>query len=359
MKLPQLIHLPLIPAKARTQSPPVAARASIKPANPVTRRQIDWAPAFAGLIGWKTIAIRRRRTAALAALALLSACGPKDAVSAEAPPVSEKGPAMWAVKDADSTIYLFGTFHILPAGTHWTTAVFDAAMKETPVTMTEVDIKSPEAQKTMSALVTELGFNPAGVTLTGLLGPVRAARFSAVASRYGLSMAAFEPMKPWLAMITLSVAIMQKEGFDAQSGAEETVLARAGAEGDKIAHLESAEFQIRALASLNEAEILSDFDASLAEFENFGGYAARVLDAWTGGDVSALENITLKDMREKAPDAFRILIKERNAAWVKEIGTMMAGDEDYFIAVGAGHLIGDGGVVDMLQKKGFKVERVQ
>lgn len=307
---------------------------------------------------------RPRRVAALAALAL-AACGPKDAVSAGGPPASspptavEKGPAMWRVADADSTIYLFGTFHILPAGAKWTTLSFDAAMKETPVTLTEVDTTSAEAQKTMSALVTELGFNPPGVTLTGLLGPVRAVRFSSVASRYGMPMSALEPMKPWLAMITLSVAIMEKEGFDARNGAEETILKRAGAEGDRIAHLESAEFQIRALASLDEAEILADFDASLAEYEDFDGYAARVLDAWTTGDVKALEKETLEEMRSAAPVSFRILIKDRNAAWVKEIESMMAGDEDYFIAVGAGHLIGDGGVVDMLRRKGFAVERVQ
>jgi len=308
----------------------------------------------------------KKKTAAissilLSALLALAACGPKKAESADAAPAeaAEKGPAMWAVADADSTIYLFGTFHILPAGTNWTTPAFEKAMMETPVTLTEVDTASPQSQKTMSALVTELGFNPPGVTLTALLGPVRAVRFSAVAERYGLSMAAFEPMKPWLAMITLSVAIMQKEGFDAKSGAEETVLARAGTQGDRIDHLESAEFQIRALASLNEAEILSDFDSSLPEYEDFDGYAARVLGAWSTGDVRTLEKETLKDMREKAPDAFRILIKDRNAAWVKEIETMMAGDEDYFIAVGAGHLIGDGGVVDMLRKDGFKVERVQ
>ncbi|MEK7266451.1 MAG: TraB/GumN family protein [Pseudomonadota bacterium] len=298
-------------------------------------------------------------------LFLLSACDRK-AGAADAPPPpssesarAEKGPAMWAVTDADSTIYLFGTFHILPAGTKWTTPAFDTAMKETPVTLTEVDTTSEEAQRTLSALVTELGFNPPGVTLTGLLGPVRAVRFSAVASRYGLSMSAFEPMKPWLAMISLSVAIMQNEGFDAKNGAEETVLANAEAEGDRIAHLESAEFQIRALASLDEAEILADFDTSLAEYEDFDGYAARVLNAWTTGDIKALEKETLKEMRETSPDSYRILIKDRNENWVKEITGMMAGDEDYFIAVGAAHLIGDGGVVDMLRKRGFAVQRVQ
>jgi uncharacterized protein YbaP (TraB family) len=64
-------------------------------------------------------------------------------------------------------------------------------------------------------------------------------------------------------------------------------------------------------------------------------------------------------MRVKAPDSFRILITDRNSNWAGEIEKMMAGDKDYFIAVGAGHLIGAGSVVDLLATKGYKVERVQ
>lgn len=300
---------------------------------------------------------RHRLTCCIAIFSLaLAACGEKKSA---APASDSAGPAMWRVTDEDSTIYLFGTFHILPAGVTWTTKAFDAAMAQTPITMTEVDTKSAEAQATMSALVQELGFNPPGVTLTGLLGPVRAVRFAALTERYGVPMANFEPLKPWLAMITLSVAIMQKEGYDAASGVDEAVLDRAASENDEIAHLESAEFQIRALASLNEAEILADFDASLAEYEDFGAYSERVIGAWVKGDLAALERETITEMREDAPDAFRILIKDRNENWAEEIEKLMAGDQDYFIAVGAGHLLGEDSVISLIKKRGIKVERVQ
>ncbi|MGD9799818.1 MAG: TraB/GumN family protein [Parvularculaceae bacterium] len=298
------------------------------------------------------------KAAIAAALLVLSACGQKKTES-PAPAGDVAGPAMWRVTDEDSTAYLFGTFHILPESVEWKTAAFDAAMRETATTVTEVDVKSPAAQAEMSKLVTELGLNPTGVTLSALLGPTRAVRFAAITERYGLPMSAFEQMKPWLAMITLSVSIMQKEGFDADSGAEEAILKRAESEKDAIAHLESAEYQVRALASLSEDEILADFDASLQEYENFDVYAKRMLEAWTEGDVDALEKETLSEMRRKAPDAFRILISDRNENWAREIEAMMAGDENYFIAVGAGHLIGEGSVVERLKARGFAVERVQ
>lgn len=266
---------------------------------------------------------------------------------------------MWLISDEDSTIYLFGTFHILPASTRWKTPAFDAAMKETATTMAEVDAKSPEAQAKMAALVQELGRNPPGATLSETLGKERAARFAEIAGEYGVPMTALEPLKPWLAMITLTMTVMQKEGFEAGSGAEETILSRAGEEGDRLGYLESAEFQVRALAGLDEKEILADFDSSLDQFADFDAYAARVLSAWASGDVRTLEEETLAPMRKDAPIAFRTLIIDRNRNWVRRIETIMAGDEDCFIAVGAGHLIGEESVVAMLKEKGYAVRRVQ
>jgi uncharacterized protein YbaP (TraB family) len=311
---------------------------------------------------------RRTRRAALlagAAALALTACTKESATAtppqtpaADAAP-AEKGPAMWRLADEDSEIFLFGTFHILPADIAWTTAAFDEAMAATATTVTEVDTRSAAAQAKMAALVQKLGLNPAGVTLSSTLGSDRAERFGRLAGQYGLQMQSLESLKPWLAMITLSVMVMQKEGFEAASGAEETILARAKREGDAVTHLESAEYQIRALASLDEAEILADFDASLEQFADFKAYSERVLGAWRTGDVAALERETLVSMRDSAPGAFDILITARNRNWTREIDALMQGDSDYFIAVGAGHLIGEGSVVDMLAAKGYAVARVQ
>ncbi len=303
-------------------------------------------------------------TSCIAAFALAcsrddAAAVPPSADGAASAAAAGAGPAMWRLADDDSEIYLFGTFHILPASISWTTAAFDAAMAATETTVTEVDTKSPEAQAKMVALVQELGLNPPGVTLSSTLGPDRTKKLEQIISKYGVPMASLEPLKPWLAMISLSVLVMQAEGYTANSGAEEIILTRAAGEGDKIAHLESAEYQVRALASLDEAELLRDFDNSLGQLADFKDYSARVLGAWSSGDVDALDKETLVEMRKSAPGAFKTLITDRNRNWVAEIDKMMKGDGDYFIAVGAGHLVGKGSVIDLLEDKGFDVRRVQ
>lgn len=269
------------------------------------------------------------------------------------------GPAMWRVADADSEVYLFGTFHLLPASLNWATPALDAAMVKTPFTMTEADTDSPEAQQNLASLVKELGLNPPGVTLSSQLGPERAKQFGLVSERYGIPMAALEPMKPWLALVSLAVGIMQSQGYSADAGAEEIIQKMATAQKDKFAYLETAEFQLRALAGLKNEEWLADFERSLAQMADFEGFSQRTLEAWRTGDLDSIEEEMIGPMRTAAPGAYKTLIVDRNVNWVGQIERIMAGSDDYFIAAGAGHFIGKDGVVEMLKKKGYEVERVQ
>jgi uncharacterized protein YbaP (TraB family) len=269
------------------------------------------------------------------------------------------GPAMWRLTDADSEIYLFGTFHLLPASLNWTTPALDAAMEKTLFTMTEADTDSPAAQQKLASLVRELGLNAPGVTLSSQLGPERAKQFGLISERYGIPMAALEPMKPWLALISLSVGIMQSQGFSADAGAEEIIQKKAATQKDKLAYLETAEFQLRALAGLTNEEWLADFERGLAQMADFEGFSNRTLEAWRTGDLDSIEEEMIGPMKTAAPSAYKALIVDRNADWVGQIEKIMAGSDDYFIAVGAGHFMGEDGVVEMLKRKGYAVERVQ
>ena len=296
--------------------------------------------------------MRRSRLAA----ALAGTCF---ALAASAFAEEAAGPAMWRLTDADSEIFLFGTFHLLPATIDWKTAAFDAAMARTPITLTEADTDSPEASAKLAALVQQLGLNPPGVTLTSQLGAERAKQFALVADRFGIPMAALEPMRPWLALISLAVGAMQREGYSSEAGAEQTILSLARTENDRIAHFETAEFQIRALAGLGDEEWLADFERGLAQIADFEGFSARTLEAWRTGDLAAIEEEMIGPMRSQAPGAYKTLLVDRNANWVAQIEEFMKGSDDYFIAAGAGHFIGEDGVVEMLRRKGYAIERVQ
>ena len=68
---------------------------------------------------------------------------------------------------------------------------------------------------------------------------------------------------------------------------------------------------------------------------------------------------SINPLRDASPQTYALLFTQRNKGWTEKVEVLMAGEGDYFIAVGAGHLVGDDSVVNMLRAKGYAIERVQ
>lgn len=284
----------------------------------------------------------------------------QDPVSiADAVQYDQRRPALWRVSDSDTTLYLFGALHLLPPALEWRSTAYDQAMARATITITEADTKSASAIEAITTAVQRYGLNPPGVTLSETIGDKRTKKLRAVAEQLSVPMAALEPMRPWLATLTLTQRAFQNLGFDESAGVEAAVLSQAAMEGDAIAHLETAAFQIETLASLTGEDILADFDSSLDQLKDFQQITERMVIAWRTGDEKALEKDILTPLRKASPAAYAIIFDQRNANWVTQIDGLMDGDGDYFMAVGAGHLIGENGVVDLLKKRGYRIERVQ
>ncbi len=312
-------------------------------------------------------------TVGFIAFASLGACntadidGGRDAVAAVKSVVAESAPAitsgdspaMWRLADEDTEIFLFGTFHLLPAETEWQAPAMEAALAATDVVYFEADTTSAEAQQQLQQAVQQYGLNPPGTTLSSILGDERAARFGEVAGKYGIPLAQLEPLKPWLASLSVTVLAYQQAGFDPNSGVEMVLEPLAKAQGDEIRYLELGVDQIKALASLDDAQDFAAFDDGLEQLANIEGEIANLLEAWRTGNVADMEDLLVRSIRDVSEPAFQALLVNRNANWVTQINDLMAGEGDYFIAVGAGHLVGEDSVVDMLQESGFNVERVQ
>jgi uncharacterized protein YbaP (TraB family) len=294
----------------------------------------------------------------LRALALLAAAA--FAAPAFAEPVSPaKAPAMWRISDADSKIYLFGTFHALPKDVVWKTAAFDAAMAECRITAIETDTDSAYAKSSIAAMLLEHGLNPSWQTLRGVLGGERYAKLADVAKKHGVPMENLARFRPWFATLTLSVHVAQAAGFDAKLGVERVIIPIAREQKDKILMMETPEAQIKALATLDGPEVLDNFDYAIADLVDFNGKIQPQLAAWRSGDLDTLDKLSAAPMRNTAPAAYRAMLVNRNANWVPRIETWLQGKGNYFVAVGAAHLAGPDSVIAMLAKKGIKAERVQ
>jgi uncharacterized protein YbaP (TraB family) len=272
------------------------------------------------------------------------------------PPAEGRGPALWVVRDADSTLYLFGTVHLLRPTTGWGTDRVDAAFDSAEKVVLE--ISNPDDQAAIIPLIQQHGISLA-TPLSSLLKPEEIAALDTAAKTIGLSAAQMEPFRPWFAALTLSVAPLAKAGYDPASGVELILKARAEAAGKPVTGFETIDEQIRILAGFPEADQLAFLRTTLEDFETATVDLDRLVESWAAGDVEAIETIGVQPMREGSEELYQALLVRRNTNWADQIQTMLEGSGTVFIAVGAAHLAGDDGVQDILERRGVDVDLVQ
>lgn len=280
----------------------------------------------------------RARLAAMVA-GLLLAAGP---AAAE--------PAVWTIRDADSTILLFGSVHLLPDGLDWRPAALDAALAEADDLWFETPTEGGEGRMATRAL----GLLPAGESLSAKLSPEGRVRLERVSSTLGLSPAAVDGLRPWLADVTLSVAALIADGARAEAGVE-AMLADA-APGAARRYLETPSEQIAFLAGAPEADQLAALEETLRQLEEDPELFTRLVHAWLSGDQAAMDALGVAPLRTLSPVLYERLIAGRNQRWTERILERLAGTGATVIVVGAGHLTGPDGVPALLRARGAAVE---
>lgn len=280
---------------------------------------------------------------------------PAAAVAARAVPQAEgAGPALWVIRDADSTLYLFGTVHVLRPTTAWGSARVDAAFASADDIWFE--ISNPDDQAALLPLIQQHGISP-DRPLSSLLTAEEMAALNAAAAGAGMNAAQLDVFRPWLAGLTLSVAPLVKAGYDPQSGVELILKGRADAAGKPIHGFETIDRQIGILAGMSEADQLSFLRSTLEAYGDATVELDEMVTAWATGDVATLERVAVDEMRAESPAVYEALLVKRNTDWAGQIQTLLAGSGTAFIAVGAAHLAGDDSVQEILADRGVAVTR--
>jgi uncharacterized protein len=283
---------------------------------------------------------------------LLSAC--VVALCTSAPALA--APAMWKVSDADSSIWIFGSVHLLPPGLDWRTGAFDKVLSKAERVYFETDV-STEAQMEIMPLTFDMGFNRDGTLLSETIGPKLTERMRAAAEAYALPMPSLLTMKPWMAATTISMGPMMDSGFDPLLGVE-TVLAQE-VSGDRVGYLETPQEQIMFLAGGSIDEQIVMLEATLDTLDIMKRDMEGMIDAWMAGEPEQLGEIFVAQMGDYDDGMVERIIDQRNYNWVEKIETMLARNEKALLVVGAAHMVGDVSVVRLLEEKGFTSSRVQ
>lgn len=275
------------------------------------------------------------------------------AAQARAPQTAK--PALWQVSDADTTIYLFGTIHLLPSDLKWRTAKLDQALTSSQELVVETIIDDKNPTKLMSAMAS-IGLAKGLPPIVERVPPAKRAALQAAIKKSGVPETAYNAMKTWMAAFLLLSNQFRDMGL---SGGVEGVLRNDFIASNKpIGELESNVEQLGFFDRLPEAAQRNLLEGALEENatvkRDFGG----MLDAWSRGDVKGIARTFDHDL-SASPELRDSLIRQRNANWSKWIERRMTQPGAVLIAVGAGHLAGPHSVLEMLKRDGYKIQRVE
>lgn len=265
-------------------------------------------------------------------------------------------PAMWTLSDEDTTIYLFGTIHLLPENIEWKTPAFDAAFAKADRLYLEVDGTSAAAQQKIQELVMSHGMFTDGQTLSSALTPEDHAAVAAAADTVGIPAAALDPLKPWFAGLQLGMTQIMKSGYDPMSGVEQVLLREAGTDGKDFGYFESALDQVQALSGAPMKDQIDSLIFTAKTIDSGTAILDTMVDEWADGDVKGLSAMMGEPAMFGSQQAYDDLIVKRNKNWIPQIEAILEDPGVKFVAVGAGHLAGPDSVIEMLREKGYKIE---
>jgi uncharacterized protein len=299
--------------------------------------------------------IMRRLLAAAAALCLAQPALAQEAAPASTPEVTDVDPALWVVRDEDTTIYLFGTIHLLRPGLGW----FDEAVKDAFDASDElkVEVVMPADPAPLAQAFTAAGTYPEGVTLRSRMTEEQRAAYLAAITPTGIPPEAIDSLEPWFSGLQLALAIYAQMGFQPGAGAEAVLKAAAGAAGKPISGFETVEQQIGFLDSTPESEQIAGLIQFFERGREMPAYVERLLESWTSGSPEATAAI-MNEAMATSPETARIMLTDRNRRWADTLQARMNQPGTVFVAVGAGHLAGEGSVQQFLAERGLTAERV-
>jgi uncharacterized protein len=292
--------------------------------------------------------MKRLFVTAFAAIALLSC---------RSEPTEAKAvrPALWKVVDADTTIYLFGTIHLLPKNLTWQSPKIAAAMRASQGLYLETVLDDPARSGTA---LRELGMTAGLPPLLERVPVAKRAALQKVVEKSGVPLATLDKFETWAAALTVASASLRDLPVSPEYGAE-AVLTKVFRDAKKpVAGLETPEQQLGFFDSLPEAAQRKFLESIAEDDSNQRAEFDKMIAAWGSGNVRQIA-LTFDDELKLTPELTETLLRKRNANWAAWIAERMKKPGTIFVAVGAGHLAGTDSVEALLTRKKFRVVRVQ
>lgn len=261
---------------------------------------------------------------------------------------------LWEVTDGQRKLFLMGSVHMLSADAYPLNGALYDAFDEAEVMAFEVDIG--EAAAAAPLLLSRGGLHP-GESLRALIPEDLYLELERKAAEIGIPVQAFDSMKPWFASLMLNSVALQSVGFEAALGIDMHFYERGIQQGKQRFALETTLEQIEVFDGLTLEQQTDFLRSTIDDLGNAPAQVEEITAIWVAGDLDRLSQMMRESMGEQSAVLERLLFS-RNRNWIPKIEELLAEESTAIVIVGLGHMIGDGGVTELLRERGYTVQRV-
>jgi len=264
--------------------------------------------------------------------------------------------SVWSVRSGDNVIYLGGTVHLLRPADYPLPGEFEEAYQASSELYFETDIASMSDLSVQAQMLQQLTYGD-DESLSSILSDETYAALSAYTATAGLPIAMLNKFKPGLLISTLQILVFQSMGFTPQ-GVDAFFHTRAVGDGKAEGQLETVQEQIGFIAAMGEGNESEFILLSLKDLAETGDVMEDMIGAWRSGDAEGLSELFVEEMKVEAPALYDTLLLQRNLKWVPQIDSMLQDADTEFVLVGAAHLVGENGLLDLLSQKGYEINQL-
>jgi len=278
------------------------------------------------------------------------------AVRAEGKAEADKKNCLWKVSSKQNTVYLLGAIHLMREDGYPLNKSIESAYHDAQTLVLEINLDEASSSEAQMLMLSK-GLYPAGQTLRESLSPQTFELIKKKTEELGLDIQQVNRLKPWLVTITLAAMQLEQLGYDSKLGIDKHFFDKAKTDKKEILSLESIEYQVNLLEGMSSGNQEAALLETIQELDLFKKEFEEIVKAWSNGEIKKLDELLLESFKDY-PELLNQLIVQRNKNWVPKIEEFLNHKGNVLVVVGAAHLIGNKGVIELLRQKGYVVEQL-